>query len=643
MAEIVLKDIHKYYGTQHVLRGVSLEIYEGTKVGLLGRNGAGKTTLFKILSGGEPYDKGEMQIAKGRKVGVLDQIPEYPEDTTVYQVMDSAFKDLRELKKRIDALQAELAMNPDASVMGRYGALLSEFESGGGYETETRIKMVCTGLNIDQEMQGKLFSSLSGGEKTRVNLARIILMNPHILLLDEPTNHLDIRAAEWLEEYLQSFRGTVVVISHDRYFLDRVVKRVIEIEDGVAESYEGNYSRFALLKEQRRLEQLRHYEQEQKKIRQLEAAVKRMHDWANRADSAKMHRRAFSMEKRVERLKRDATARPRAEQRISRSFRTDDFSGSDVVLVSGLKFSFGSNTILNGVDLLVRKNDRLALLGNNGSGKTTLLRAVMGELVPDEGIIKVGTSIKTGYLPQQVIFERPEMSVLDTVRHELITDEGNARNILAGFMFRGEDVFKAVGSLSGGELSRLKLCLLMQQDVNLLILDEPTNHLDIQSREWIEEALDAFEGTILFVSHDRYFIRKFASSVCELENGKLFYFDGDYESFREYKRELEEEKKRAVSENGREARPRQERIRKPDPKALQRKLASIEADISEAEERLLEIDGEMQRHAADYVKLEELLSEKNDLSTTLESLYGKWMEVQQLMGDSTGTPVNGSP
>ncbi|HOQ76634.1 MAG TPA: ABC-F type ribosomal protection protein [Thermoclostridium sp.] len=633
MAEIVLKDIHKYFGTHHVLRGVSLEIHEGNKTGLIGKNGAGKTTLFRIISGEEPYDKGDMQIAKGLRVGILDQIPQYPDDATVYQVLDSAFQDLRDLKTSIDALQAELAANPGASVMGRYGALLSEFESRGGYEIETRIRRVCTGLDIGQEMQDKLFSKLSGGEKTRVNLARIILMDPHILLLDEPTNHLDIRASEWLEEYLQSFKGTVLVISHDRYFLDRVVNRIIEIEDGVAETYEGNYSRYALLKEQKRLEQLKHYEQEQRKIRQLEAAVKRMHEWANRADSAKMHRRAFSMEKRLERMKRDGTSKPKVERKISRGFRAESFSGSDVAMVKDLRFSYGSSAILNGVDLLVRRNERLALIGNNGSGKTTLLRIIMGELVPDEGIVKTGVSVKTGYLPQKVEFDNPGMTVLDTVRHELIIDEGSARNILAGFMFKGEDVFKTVDSLSGGELSRLKLCLLMQRDVNFLILDEPTNHLDIQSREWIEEALDAFEGTILFVSHDRYFIRKFASSVCELEDGKLLRFDGDYESFREYRRIIEEERKREASVETRDDRPRQERIRKPSPKTLEKKLAAIEADISETEALLLDIEQEMEQHAADYVRLEELLSEKDSLSARLEELYGKWMETHQLMAD----------
>ena len=590
--------------------------------------------MFRIISGEEPYDKGDMQIAKGLRVGILDQIPQYPDDATVYRVLDSAFMDLREMKKSIDALQAELAANPGASVMGKYGALLSEFEARGGYETETRIKRVCTGLDIDQEMQDKLFSELSGGEKTRVNLARIILMDPHILLLDEPTNHLDIRAAEWLEEYLLSFRGTVLVISHDRYFLDRVVNRIIEIEDGTAEAYDGNYSKYALQKEQKRLEQLKRYQQEQKKIRQLEAAVRRMHEWANRADSAKMHRRAFSMEKRIDRLKRDGTARPKAERRISRGFKAEDFSGSGVVMARGLRFAFGSRSILKGVDLLVRRNDRLALIGNNGSGKTTLLRIITGELAPDEGAVKTGTSVKAGYLPQKVTFDNPGMSVLDTVRHELTIDEGSARNILAGFMFRGEDVFKTMDSLSGGELSRLKLCLLMQRDVNFLILDEPTNHLDIQSREWIEEALDAFEGTILFVSHDRYFIRKFASSVCELEDGKLLRFNGDYESFREYKRILEEEKKGESSGENRTAKPKQQRARRPGPGTLKKRLAVIEADISETEARLLDIEQDMQDNASDYVKLEELLSEKDELSAKLEALYRRWMETHKLMEDT---------
>ena len=634
MAEIVLKDIHKYYGIQHVLRGISLEIYEGMTTGLLGKNGAGKTTVFKIISGEEPYDRGELQIARGRRIGVLDQIPEYPEDFLVFRVIDSAFQDIHLLKSRMDSLQSELDLKPDESVIRQYGALMSEFEARGGYEIETSIKRVCIGLEINDDMLKRPFRELSGGEKTRVNLARIILTNTDILLLDEPTNHLDIHAVEWLEEYLEEFKGTVVVISHDRYFLDRVVERIIEIEDGVATAYEGNYSKFAILKEQNRIDQLKRYEQEQKKIRQLEAAVKRMHDWANRADNPGMHRRAFSMEKRVGWMIRDGAQRPKYERKISKGFKAEDFSGADIVLLKGVEIDFGSHKILDGIDLLIKKNDRLALLGNNGTGKTTLIRVIRSELAQNRGLVRVGASVRMAYLPQHIRFDQPELSVIDTIRHQFIIDEGRARNLLAGYMFRGEDVFKKVGSLSGGELSRLKLCTLMQRDVNFLILDEPTNHLDIQSREWIEEALDAFEGTILFVSHDRYFIRKFSTSVCELENGKLIVFDGDYEAFREYKKELDDEKKRIAAERKQNDRPKPDnRVKKPDRKALEKKLGRVETEISDIERRLLEIETEMQEYASDYEKLDALLVERGALSGRLDAIYKVWMEVRQLIGD----------
>lgn len=632
MAEIVLKDIHKYYGIQHVLRGISFEVFEGTRTALLGKNGSGKTTIFKIIAGAENYDKGELMIAKGRRIGVLDQIPEYPEGYTVLMVLNSAFEELHQLKMRMDSMQSQFGENTDEAAIKRYGELLEEYEARGGYETDTALKRVCTGLDIGDEMLQRPFAALSGGEKTRVNLARIILTNTDILLLDEPTNHLDIRAVEWLEEFLEEYRGTVLVISHDRYFLDRVVERVIEVEDGVAETYDGNYSKFAMLKEQNRIERLKRYEQEQKKIRQLEAAVKRMHEWAQRADNPKMHRRAFSMEKRLERITRDAEKKPKIDRKLSKGFRAQDFAGSDIVLMRGAKKSFDSNRLLDGVDLLIKRDDRLALLGNNGAGKTTLLRIIRGELEPDAGFVRVGASVKAAYLPQHIHFEHPEMSVMETIRHEFIIDEGSARNMLAGFMFRGEDVFKAVGSLSGGELSRLKLCILMQRGVNFLILDEPTNHLDIQSREWVEEALDAFEGTILFVSHDRYFIRKFATSVCELENGVLSYFDGDYESFREYKRRVEEEeRKNAAARKQTEKQAQEVKARRTDPAALMKKLAKLEGEIAEAERELSEIEQAMESNASDYEALNSLMAEKDSIAAKLDMLYKEWLEVHQLV------------
>ncbi len=628
MTEIILNDIHKYYGTNHILKGVSLEIYEDSVVGLIGKNGAGKTTLFKVISGTENYEKGELILAKNRRIGVLDQIPEYERGTTVYQVIDSAFDDIYELRENLKSLTKQMAQSDSPSLVKRYGSIQQEYEMRGGYTIEVSINRVCNGIGIDKGMQERLFSELSGGEKTRVNLARIILTDANILLLDEPTNHLDINAVEWLEDYLNTFEGTVVAISHDRYFLDRISEKIVEIEDGIAISYEGNYSKYSILKEQRRIEQLSHYEQEIKKIKQLENAVKRMHDWANRADNPKLHKRAFGMEKRLEKMQENATTKPKTERKLSKAFKSGLFSGTEVLSLKGIQKSFDDRLIIEDVNLLLVKGDRLALLGNNGTGKTTLLKIIQGEIAPDAGNVRIGPSVKTAYLPQIVIFDQPELTILETVRRELIIDEGKARNLLAGFLFTGEDVFKTVESLSGGERSRLKLCLLMQSGVNLLILDEPTNHLDISSREWIEEVLEDFEGSILFVSHDRYFIRKFAKKVCELEDGKLYSFDGDYEDYRAWKR-YEIQKKKDSEHIKEQTKPKNDtRIKKPSPKAIEKKLLILEKEINLAEQRLGEIEDEMKTYATDYERLEELLHEKQALEEKHEGLISQWMEYQ---------------
>jgi len=626
MADIVCQDVHKYYGANHILKGISFEIYEGERVGLLGKNGAGKTTLFKVLNRTEPFEEGQVFIPKGKQMEVLDQIPEFPADFTVKDVLSTGFEKLLSILDDMKRLEASMSINHDPVVLKQYGELATLFEAKGGYMMETDLARVCEGLSIDQRMLNELFYKLSGGEQTRVNLGRIILKKPDVLLLDEPTNHLDVNACEWLEEYLNSFKGTVVVISHDRYFLDRVVTRIIEIEAGKAVFYNGNYSHYVKEKEERLQKQLAMYEQEQKKIQQLEEAAKRLHDWANRADNKSMHKRAFAMEKRIEWLKK--TEKPLLEKNLEAKFKEKEFAGKDFIKIRNVSKTFGSHQVLKDISLLVRKGDRIGLLGPNGCGKTTLLNIITGNLMPDKGEIVIGNSVNLAFLPQIVKFDRPDLTMLDTVRYEMEWSEDTARNRLAAFKFTGEEVFKTVSSLSGGEKSRLKLFLLMQHEINLLILDEPTNHLDIASREWIEQTLESFGGTLLFVSHDRYFISRFATRIWDLNEGRITDYNGTYEEYRLWKSE-EKNLQPAVKKEGKNESKQagQSTKKRVNPKDAERKLKAIEREIMAYEEEMEEIDRQMEEEASNYEKLQELLKQKEILKEKIDALYDNWAEL----------------
>ncbi len=539
MIDISVTDLVKSFDLEKkILDGVSFQIDTGERVGLLGKNGAGKSTLFNILTGELDYDSGQVLIAPGRRVGLISQIPVYPAGYTVEDVLRSAFQRTTALKEEMDRLTRQMEQgDSDPQTLRRYGELTARFEGLGGYDTDTAVNKVSNGLSIDGDMRQRLFDQLSGGEKTRVNLGRLILEDTDILLLDEPTNHLDLQATEWLEDYIRSFRGTVVTISHDRYFLDRTVTRIIEILDGKAEFYSGNYSFYAIEKERRYQERMKQYLKEQAKIQQLEKAAEQMHLWAFMGNDA-LHKRAFSMEKRIERMR--TVSKPTRAKKMDARFASREFRGDEVLQLKGVSKSFGDRTLFSDVYLRVEGGERIAFLGENGAGKTTLLNMITGDEPVDSGIIRMGPAIRAAYLPQIIHFDHPERSLLDTMLYEKrnITPQ-TARNRLAAYQFQGEDVFKSVSVLSGGELSRLRLCMLMDEEINFLILDEPTNHLDIASREWIEEAVEAFDGTLLFVSHDRYFINRFATRVWELADGTI----NDYPmGFAQYRTAKAEEK-----------------------------------------------------------------------------------------------------
>ena len=485
MIDISVNGIKKSFEIgNNILDGITFQVETGERVGLLGRNGAGKSTLFKILTGELDYDSGEVVVGRDRRLGLISQIPVYPAGYTVEDVLQTAFRRHRAIQEEMERLAAAMSRGDSSpETLRRYGELSARFEGMGGYDTETAVGKVANGLSISQEMRGQLFDSLSGGEKTRVNLGRLILEDTDILLLDEPTNHLDLHATEWLEEYIRGFHGTVVTISHDRYFLDRTVTRVIEIQDGKAEFYAGNYSFYVEEKERRYQEKLKQYEKEQAKIEQLEKAAEQLRVWAY-SGMDKTFKRAQSMERRIERIRQRQGKRPTKARALTARFGETEFFGDEVLTLKDVGKAFGDRQLFENVTLQVEGGERIALLGDNGTGKSTLLKILMGEEQPDAGRIKYGPSVRTAYLPQIIHFDDPSRSLVDTMlyaKRGMSTQA--ARDRLAAFNFRGEDVFKPVSVLSGGEQSRLRLCMLTDEEINLLVLDEPTNPLDIASRE----------------------------------------------------------------------------------------------------------------------------------------------------------------
>ena len=632
MIDIAISGLVKEFEVgKKILDGLTFQVDSGERVGLLGKNGCGKTTLLRILTGQLDWDEGEVVLAPDKRVGLISQIPVYPAGYTVEDVLDTAFRPLREMEEEMEQLAARMERGEDPALLRRYDQLTAAFEAGGGYDTDTRKNKVCSGLQIGPGMREQLFDRLSGGEKTRVNLGRLILEDTDILLLDEPTNHLDLKATEWLEEYLDKFKGTVLAVSHDRWFLDRVVDRVIEIQEGKAEFYSGNYSFYVVEKERRYQEKLKQYEKEQAKIQQLEKAAEQLRIWAYSGND-KIFKRAQSMEKRIERMR--TTDRPTRERKMEVRFGEREFRGDEVLTIKGLSKSFGQRALFSGVDLEVVGGERIALLGDNGTGKSTLIKILMGEEGPDEGKIRMGPTVKIGYLPQIIHFDHPERSLLDTMLYELDCTAQTARNRLASFKFRGEDVFKPVSALSGGEQSRLRLCMLMDEKINLLILDEPTNHLDIQSREWIEEAVEEYEGNLLFVSHDRYFIDRFATRVWVLEDGQVTDFRGSYG---EYRAARERKQAQAVPAPAAAPAEKKEKPQRPGgTKNLEKEVAAAERAVAKAEEQMYELGLQIEEAASDYLKLQELYEQREALEEEILKLYGTWERLSAELEEARG-------
>ena len=623
MVDIQVKNLTKFFVIgENLLEGFSFEVQEGECVAILGRNGCGKTTLFKILTGEMDYDDGEVYVNPNKRLGLISQIPRFPEGYTVEDVLRSAFAPLKAMKRKMEALERAMSQGASQEQLREYDRLVTAFESGGGYDMDVEVDKISNGLGITAAQREQLFDSLSGGEKTRVNLARLLLEKTDILLLDEPTNHLDLNSVEWLEGYINAFKGTVLTISHDRYFLDTVADRVIEIVDGHGEFYSGNYSFYIEEKQARFNLQLKQYEQEQAKLKQLGYTVERMKGWG--INNRTLYRRAMSIQHRMERIKK--TEKPKTEKTMKATFGEKDFSGDVVFEMKRVAKGFDGRTLFSDVELTVEGGERIALLGDNGTGKTTFIKCLLGE-ESCEGKIKFGPTVKWGYLPQTIRFAHPERTLYDTMLYEKNCTPQTARDRLGAFLFQGEDVFKTVGNLSGGEQSRLRLCMLMDEKINLLILDEPTNHLDIASREWVEAAIEEFEGVLLFVSHDRYFIEKFAERIWHLEDGKIRDFKCGYSKYRSI---LEHES--AVRQPAAVAEPK---VKKEKPKGgtkeTEKLIRRLEREIEKQETAIAELDTAIEGAAADYQELTRLLGEKEEAEMVLLELMEQWEAAQEAL------------
>lgn len=630
MIELELKEIEKYFGANRIFENITFQVERGECVGLIGRNGTGKTTIFKIISGIEKQDKGTLSIRKNSTIGYLHQIPNYPEDFKVKDVLKTAFKEQYDIRKELKVLEEKMAILKGKeldNILKKYSQKNAIYEAHGGYEIEEIMSKVCTGLKFNENMLNSNFKDLSGGEKTIVMLGKILLQNPDLLLLDEPSNHLDMSSIEWLERYIKSYKGTVIVISHDRYFLDRVVTKIIEIDEEKTDTYNGNYSYYVKEKERRVYERFEAYKNQEKKISAMKKAIKQLRQWAAQGDNEKFFKRAESMQKRLDKIEK--IDKPRVDKpKIQLNFENTEKTSKDVVNIEGLTKNFGNKKVLYDLNLRIRAFESVALIGNNGSGKSTILKILLGEICEYKGNVNLGTNVKIGYLAQNVFFKDEEMTVIEAFRDGMNILEGEARGILAKFLFYGSSVFKKVKNISGGEKTRLKLCKLIQDNINFLILDEPTNHLDIDSRENLEAALMEFTGTILFVSHDRYFINKIGKRICEIEDKMLKNYSGNYEYYKEKKNELEKKKLCKLEKEKQEKKKIKNKVKKAIEKNKKNKSQQLENVIQGMENQLKSLKIEMNENGDNYDKLLELEEKRKEIQEQLDNNIEKWMEIE---------------
>ena len=646
MTLVSVGGLTKYYGAELIFQDINFQVARGEKLALVGVNGAGKSTLLKIIAGLESADSGQIAIARGTRVAYLAQEVRFSGDRTLWEEMEAALSVLADLQAEITALEPVIA-DTDApgwdQAMERYGELMARFEHMGGYEVEPRIKRTLHGLGFHESQYHQRLNQLSGGQKTRAALAATLLSDPDLLLLDEPTNHLDMQALEWLEQFLRNWDGTLIVISHDRYFLDRVTKRTLEIAFGKLEDYPAPYNKYLELKAERMERRLKEFQAQQEFIAKTEEFIRRY-------KAGQRAREAKGREKRLERLKRDhAIERPKEQAKLRLFLDSKLRSGELVLALDGLVIGYPGDkrqdseprVLLRADGLEIHRGDRVALLGPNGAGKTTLLRTLIGELKPLQGQPRLGHKVQIGYYAQGHDMLRWDATVLEELTRVSPTlGEPAARNLLGRFLFSGDDVFKRVGDLSGGERSRVALAQLTLLPGNLLILDEPTNHLDIGAREALEGVLKEYPGSILFVSHDRYFIDALADKIWNVEQGRLREYLGGYTDFVAARERSDEQ--RAASDERKQpqsstSNPQAGQVRpssiasgmSPEERQRKRRLAALEAEVGLLEQELKKLKAELEQASAaqDVKRITVLGTQYAELESLLEAKYAQWEQL----------------
>ena len=614
-------------GKKALFEDVNIKFTEGNCYGMIGANGAGKSTFLKILSGQLEPTKGEVNITPGERLSFLQQDHYKYDEFIVLDTVIMGTARLYEIMKEKEVIYAKEDFTDEDGI--RASELEAEFATMNGWEAESDAATLLNGLGIDTELHYKYLKDLTGAEKVKVLLAQALFGNPDILLLDEPTNHLDLHSIEWLEEYLNSFKGAVLIISHDRYFLDRVAQKIFEIQEGKLTVYSGNYS-YYVDKKQELMEQLEAAKRRQdKEIARLSFTVERMKGWG--MGNAKLMKRAFAMERRLQRIERVKTIRQ--EHKMKNRFKEAGRSGDEVYQLSGLQAGY-DHPFHQPLDKIILRGERVAVIGDNGCGKTTLVSTLLGKLPPFAGRIYEGAGLRVGYLPQVVEFAHPERNILDTMLYETNLDVQDSRDRLAAYGFQGETVFKEVSVLSGGEKARLKLCIFMNSEINTLFLDEPTNHLDILTKEWIEDAIDDFSETMIFVSHDRYFINRFATRIWAFENGEIQDYIGTYEEYQQAKKRQQAQMQSMIPEKTEkpEKAEKKEKSRSggKETRESRKMRREVEKRIGALEKRLEELEGEMEECGSDHVRLAALYEEKEEAENELLELYEKQEELALL-------------